>query len=109
MSRKLIWLGVAAAVLMLDGDFIHAARSSAQTASSGLSPNCSQAGICIADLDGNGKQQIVVGNVRAFDANNLANYSYVIIINNNGTVRKRICWADGANNGNSPCPAISSQ
>ena len=67
------------------------AQATAQTAVPSAAPNCAIAPggpstmVCTAELDGNGKQQLIVGSFGGASG-------YVIIINSNGTIRKKICW-----------------
>jgi hypothetical protein len=44
---------------------------------------------CVAELDGDGNEQTIVGNVSGSSG-------YVVILNSNGTIRKIVCWASGA-------------
>jgi hypothetical protein len=40
---------------------------------------------CVAELDGKGKQQLIIGHVSG-------GTGYVFILNNNGSVRSKLCW-----------------
>jgi hypothetical protein len=93
-----------------------AASSPVQAVEPGTPPSCAISGgsfVCTADLDGLGKQSIIVGNTTGFNliANgnpNAGPFSYVMILNNNGAVRREICWAAGTNQTAVPCPIIKS-
>jgi hypothetical protein len=53
---------------------------------------------CVAELDGNGKQNVIVGQVNPLSG-------YVLILNSTGTVRKKLCW--GFPGSGNPCPTIT--
>ena len=62
-------------------------------------PSCSITGsdfVCTADLDGDGKEQVVIGNWGQISGTS----GYVIIVESTGAIRKQICWDEGT----SVCP-----
>jgi hypothetical protein len=107
-----MWRSLALAVICTTLTALPAAH--AQTA--GIAPSCAMSGgsfVCTTDLDGNGKQSIIIGNTTGY--NTIANgnpnagpFSYVVIINSTGAVRREICWAAGPNQTAVPCPMIKS-
>jgi hypothetical protein len=66
--------------------------------------------ICVADLDGNGKQQVIVGHMPSYTPG-IGNVpdSYLFILENNGSVRRTLCMANGAGGGAATCPAYISK
>ena len=46
---------------------------------------------CVADLDGNGISEMVVGAI--YDISGQG--GYVLYIQNNGAIRKKVCWGTG--------------
>jgi hypothetical protein len=63
-------------------------------------PSCAKAGsdfACVAPLDGNAIQQIIIGNW----GQQTGTGGFVFIIENTGAVRRKICW-----NQNGGCPAV---
>jgi hypothetical protein len=107
MGRSLV-LGAICATLT--------ALPSAHAQTAGIPPSCAISGgnfICTTDLDGTGKQSIIVGNIRDFSvvsnsAPNVAPFSYMIIVNNTGAIRREICWAAGSNQTAATCPVAKS-
>ena len=72
-----------------------AAPSCALSTSPGGTGNVVKAALaCVAEIDGGGKQSIIVGNIDG-------GTGYVIIMTNTGAVRKKICWGSAGS-----CPAI---
>jgi hypothetical protein len=71
--------------------------------------------ICVADLDGNGQKEVIVGEDNAYNPtpSNNTTYSYVNIIDKTGAIRGQTCWI-GANPSTSApgtsamCPPITS-
>jgi hypothetical protein len=51
--------------------------------------------VCVADLDGTGKREVIVTQQLYHGK------GFVIILNNNGSVRKKICW------GQDSCPTVT--
>jgi hypothetical protein len=88
MSRNALWLGIAiGAFVLLAGEHFQPSHTLAQT-SSVKNPSCAKGTdtfICVGDLDGNGLQQIMVGYV-------VFNTGYMIVFDNTGVTRRRICW-----------------
>lgn len=87
--------------------------SLAATATPQGGPSCSSSGsffVCVADLDGNGLQQVIVGefNQQLVSIPAPSYYSYVNIINNNGTVRQQVCWPNVLA-GSPGCPNITNR
>jgi hypothetical protein len=73
-------------------------------------PHCATSNstvICIADLDGTGKQNVIVGHMPAYQpdvaANAIAGDSYLFIFNSNGSIRKRLCLSNGSGPGGRAC------
>ena len=98
MKSKPAFLGMTALMCLA-----MAGTSLAQTTAVPSTPNCaindgSSSIVCTANLDGNGKQQLIVGSYQQTQG-------YIIILNNNGTVRKQICWKSSSSG---PCPTIYS-
>lgn len=68
--------------------------------------------ICVADLDGNGQKEIIVGQNNAFSPNintSGLTMSYVNIINNTGSLRQQVCWLGTQSNpatASASCPPI---
>jgi hypothetical protein len=82
--------------------------------------SCAIAGsafVCVADLDGNGLKQVIVGQIDAYSpctqncSTGTVYMSYANIINNTGAVRQQVCWL-GQNaspgTGIAVCPPITS-
>ena len=46
---------------------------------------------CVADLDGNGTSEMVVGAI--YDISGQG--GYLLYITNNGVIRKKVCWGSG--------------
>ena len=65
--------------------------------------------ICAVDLDGSGKQQIVLGNMGEYNPaiGNIGN-GYVYILSPTGAIKKQICWAQGASP-TASCPPTVTQ
>ena len=61
--------------------------------------------ICIADLDGDGKQEIIVGHMPAWTPG-IGNVpdSYLFVLDSNGRVRKELCMSNGAGSSTVSCP-----
>ena len=89
--------------LIAAGAMVAATAAMAQTAA----PNCAVApggagastavsGVvaCVAELDGRGKQQLIIGHVSG-------GTGYVFILNNTGTVRSKLCWGNAGS-----CPEV---
>jgi hypothetical protein len=100
MIRIVSWIsGIFAAVFaLLVGDHLWPSPLSAQTLPN---PSCAKAGsdfVCVAPLDGTTTQQIIVGNWGQI----VGTGSYVLIIENTGVVRKKICT-------NMTCPTVNVQ
>lgn len=92
-ARTLI--AVAALVVSTQAWAQGAAPSCALSSSPGQTNNVVESALaCVAELDGNGKQNLIVGRVTGGSG-------YVIILNYTGTVRKKICWGSSG-----ACPAI---
>jgi hypothetical protein len=76
-------------------------------------PSCSTSAngnfACSADLDGNGKQHIIVGSFQANNPGIGQGYGYVFILTPAGTVRRRVCWTQGANQPTALCPTVISR
>ena len=104
-------------LVSMSGDHSTAQPVGLYAQSGHTNPACaySQGGsfICIADLDGNGQKEIIVGQDNAYSPNVQASppftMSYVNIIDNTGTLRQQICWV-GTNTNSPPspvCPPIT--
>lgn len=70
--------------------------------------------ICVADLDGNGQKEIIVGQDGAYSpcvgCSGPSSMSYVNIIDNSGAVRQQICWVAVNGTGGpstAECPPIT--
>jgi hypothetical protein len=46
---------------------------------------------CVADLDGNGTSEVVVGAIYNISGQG----GYVLYITNTGAIRKKVCWGAG--------------
>lgn len=106
MLRSVSWVGAicVAVFVLLDGGGFQPSRASAQTIPS---PTCAKAGtdfVCIGALDGTSVQQIIIGSWTEGQAVNppAPTPGYVIIIENTGVVRKRICAVE-------TCPNVTVQ
>jgi hypothetical protein len=100
MFRTTTWIAVVFATLMAGGDF-KLSKASAQNIPN---PSCAKANgdfVCIGALDGTTIQQIIVGNWNVNQTNG-PNNGFVIIIENTGNIRKRICMGES-------CPTITVQ
>jgi hypothetical protein len=106
MSQVSICIGILAAATL--GVGFAPSQASAQSV---RSPSCAKSidisdgslgisgsYICVGELDNNGLQQIIVGQTGQ-------NSGYTIIIENTGTVRRRVCWATSSPS----CPTAISQ
>ena len=89
-------LAITLAVLGTSSAFAQtAAPSCALSSSPGQTSNTVKSALaCVAELDGNGKQHLVVGSIDG-------GTGYVIIVSNTGVVRKKICWGSAGS-----CPNI---
>jgi len=93
MIRYVSWRGVAACVVWLCCALVSAWGASPPN------PSCSISGsdfVCTADLDGDGKEEVVIGNWGQISGTS----GYVIIVEPTGAIRKQICWDEGT----SVCP-----
>jgi hypothetical protein len=93
MIRYVFWRGVAACVVWLCCALVSAWGAAPPN------PSCSISGsdfVCTADLDGDGKEQVVIGNWGQISGTS----GYVIIVESTGAIRKQICWDEGT----SVCP-----
>jgi hypothetical protein len=93
---RIAGLVIATAVLGASSAFAQtSAPSCSLSSSAGQTGNVVKAALaCVAELDGNGKQSLIVGNVDG-------GTGYVIIMTNTGAVRKKICWGSAG-----ACPAV---
>jgi hypothetical protein len=104
MLRIASWIAAifTAVVILLSGGHLQPSRAFAQNIPN---PNCAKAGtdfVCIGALDGTSIQQIIVGSFTEGQALGTPTPGYVIIIENTGVVRKRIC-------ANEVCPTVTVQ
>jgi hypothetical protein len=93
MIRYVSWRGVAACVVWLCCALVSAWGAAPPN------PSCSITGsdfVCTADLDGDGKEEVVIGNWGRISGTS----GYVIIVDSTGAIRKQICWDEGT----SACP-----
>ncbi len=105
-TNRLAAAGLSCAVTM-GATLLATAPAAAQTAPA-ASPGCSIANMtpssnatngvagavgfaCVADLDGNGTSEMVVGAI--YDISGQG--GYVLYITNTGAIRKKVCWGDG--------------